>query len=233
MHLGPTPWASLLILLSSLTTILAIPPPHLERDLLLREPPTSDAHHSLLKRTYNILGHNQFQKKVLKKAFRDALTLAHLASDSPHVPEPLRRRIALNYFRPEEYDTVKEVFRNLLAGRPTKGGDPRLSALDVDIVDAAGLCIRSSPKGDGTDLHAGVTYRVGAAAPVMTVCPGFWITVQRVVGPTCGNVGTVVSQVMKFPGGTILHEFLYVRRNLPFLVRGGWICTGIGYADCV
>ena len=46
----------------------------------------------------------------------------------------------------------------------------------------------------------------------LTVCKGFWDAYGgregEVVERGCGDMGTIVSQRMRGPGGTVLHEFL-------------------------
>ena len=99
----------------------------------------------LIKRTYQIQGADQDKNHVLANYFLPTIHLSRLASNSPDIAEEFRRKIALNYFRPSEYATVKQAFLNIHANK--KDGDPRLSALKVDVDDRMGLCIKESHKG--------------------------------------------------------------------------------------
>lgn len=68
---------------------------------------------------------------------------------------------------------------------------------------------RESINSDGSDVHAAV-FNSSTGAEKMVICPGFWTGIARVTPPTCENIGSIVSHMMRFPAGTILHEFLYV-----------------------
>ena len=196
--------ASLLIILLSTASTQASTVPRIERGPHL-EPLATDNEHLLPKRTYQMTG-GRFprQQQVLNDAFPAAIALARLASDSPAIPEPLRQNIALKYFRPEEYSTAKQAFRNIVAGR--NDGDPRLSSLHVDLDDSGGDCTKGSLRGNELTVHAVVIWE--GPVQTMVVCPGFWTGIDRVQVPDCGNVGTFVSHKMRFPAGTVLHEFL-------------------------
>lgn len=130
-----------LFLLSLLSLAFALPPSPVEAST----PFNLLSRNVLIKRTYQIRGANQEKNRVLANYFLPAIHLSHLASNSPVVSEDFRRKIALNYFRPSEYATVKQAFMNIHANETD--GDPRLSALKVDVDDRTGVCIKESHKG--------------------------------------------------------------------------------------
>ena len=207
MHVSLPSSASLFIALLPFS-ILANPLGDLASQNSPLDSPSSNA---LLKRNYKVSGHHRHKNAVVRDAFLGAITLANIASDHPAVSESLRRRIALNYFRPEEYETAKRAFRNIVADRPREG-DPRLSAVEVLMDDlTVALCRTKSQRGDGSDIHAAILNRKdgkGGMEEAIVICAGFWRDIGREVVPTCENVGTVVSHQMRNPAGTILHEFM-------------------------
>ena len=166
----------------------------------------------LTKRTYRVISTHRNKGHLIRSYYPHTISLAALASTSPTIPESLRRKIALHYFRPSEYDLAKAAFANIVSAAETKN-DTRLLDLEIDIDGASAieLCRKASQRGDGTDIHAAIRNKKDGAGnwnQSIVICDGFWIDIERVVAPTCDNIGVVVSHQMRFAAGTLLHEML-------------------------